>query len=78
MRGEENDRLMVDVIGENWKEITGANQPAIDSTVCPGFDYSNFMESVKADEAEWWQLPWVAKYAHDTGFEWRGPATPTK
>lgn len=44
--GTENDAKMRAIIGDNWRELTGAGQPVISPGCSPGFDFSVYWPSV--------------------------------
>jgi hypothetical protein len=40
--GSENDKTMKELIGDNWKILTGADQPVHKPGASPGYDHDNF------------------------------------
>lgn len=54
--GEKNDLVMKNLIGPDWKTITGAFQPAVNKDTSPGFYFDKFWEGLLREEDQWWQL----------------------
>lgn len=44
--GGDNDKLLQQVIGENWKVLTGAEQPILAKNNSPGYDHSIYWPTV--------------------------------
>jgi len=65
--GEKNDLLMQNLVGPNWKEITGAFQPVIRRDASPGFDFDKFWEGLLLEEKQWWKL--YPQYASEMGLK---------
>ena len=38
--------MIADLIGDNWKELTGAKQPLYAADACPGYDHENYWSSI--------------------------------
>ena len=44
--GSENDSLMRQIIGQNWKQLTGAEQPVVKAGSSPGYDHQVYWPTV--------------------------------
>lgn len=44
--GSENDLLMKKIIGDNWKQLTGVEQPVIKPGCSPGYDHDKYWPQV--------------------------------
>eukprot|EP01039_Chlorochromonas_danica_P006529 gene6529-7202_t len=44
--GSENDKLLRNIIGDDWKELTGAEQPYIDKRCSPGYSHEKYWPTV--------------------------------
>jgi hypothetical protein len=45
--GSENDSKLREVIGDDWKVLTGADQPVLSTGCSPGFDFEKFYNVCK-------------------------------
>ena len=45
----ENDKLMKFLIGNNWKEITGVDQPKVNPESSPGYNHELYWTNVVAN-----------------------------
>lgn len=44
--GSENDLLMKSIIGDDWKKLTGAEEPVLNPNTSPGYDHEKFWPTV--------------------------------
>lgn len=51
--GGEGDKLLVDLLGSNWREITGINDEKVADNVAPGYNHEVYWSRVREQEALW-------------------------
>jgi hypothetical protein len=44
--GTENDTLMQNLVGSNWKELSGAEQPVVQQGCSPGFNHATYWKNI--------------------------------
>lgn len=51
--GGEGDALLVEMLGNRWREITGINVPKVADKVAPGYNHEDYWAMVKEQERVW-------------------------
>jgi hypothetical protein len=52
-KGTDNDRIMNDLVGENWREICGIDQKVITKGAAAGYNHEEQWKTVEADHKRW-------------------------
>lgn len=58
--GTANDETLIRMLGENWRELTGATMSQETPSSSPGYRHAEAWEEVEREEREWRQ-----RYTHD-------------
>ena len=51
-KGTPNDKILTELIGEEWRDMTGAESPRLRSDSAPGYDHAANWAVVKAEYAK--------------------------
>lgn len=53
--GSVNDNMLIDLIGDDWRTLTGVNQPVYNPGCSPGYDHAKEWLKVQEEEQRWLQ-----------------------